>query len=71
MEWWKARLEKVMEESKEFQRGYDFAAGATLSSAGDAEDYLSELSCTREDDFDRGIRKALRDWTKHEGRLPD
>lgn len=62
-------MEKILEESREFQRGYDFAAGALLSSEGDSEDHLEELSCGQGGDFDRGIRKALRDWNKHEGRL--
>ena len=71
LEWWKARVEKVKENSKEFQSGYDFAAGALLASGGDSEDHLDDLSYMVDCEFDKGIRKALRDWGRNEGRLPE
>ncbi len=58
---------------KRHMAGYEYAAGALLSTNGLAET-IRDLECSADGTFDRdafddGINEAIRDWEKARGRL--
>lgn len=59
---------KRRRQAERFQFGYDYAAGRLLDSGGDvAEELTRQTECARHfkdyDDFDRGIDKAIADFS--------
>lgn len=59
---------KRRRQAERFQCGYDYAAGRLLDSGGDAAGELTrQTECARHfkdyDDFDRGIDKAIIDFS--------
>lgn len=66
--WWIERDKRQMEER--FEHGWNWAAGNLLHGASAAEvtrgcDEAKEFEC--EDEFDAGVRAAVRAWQEDEG----